>query len=685
MKKILIVTKNWLGDILFEVPSIHLIRQKYPDAEIVCLAPPRCREILDRNPDINRVLEFDERETHKTLRSKLKFILQLRREKFDKAFLFHRSRTRAFLLFLGGVKKRTGFKTKSGWFLTKAVPEPSHSLHHVDYFLELLVADGFSKPDNPAYRFHFSIEDSNRALRILQQHGVNQPYICFHLGANWEHKRWPLEHFAELSDLLASKTKASIVVTGSRGDNKLARKMISKVKHSRPVDLTGRTSLGELAAVFSRASFVVSGDSGPMHIAAGTGTRVLAVFGPTNADLTGPRGTGESIVLSYVPEGYTTPWYGKNLPPEGWLSFITPERVMSALNEKGWLQAFPGAHPTFAGAGKPGAEKKGNILIVTLSNIGDVILTTPVITATARQYPGAAVTVVCGPKAASLLSGSRWIDKLIVYDKHASLKEKWNFLKQLRSEKYDCVVDLRNSAIPFLVRAKKRSPVFRNFRSRQMGERHLEVLTQMKLDKDNPPAFDLYHPEDERQLLNKLKYKGVRREKDWILIAPVAASSQKTWNLEGFREVIQKLLKTHENEIILTGDAGSAEICKGLSAIDRQRVFSVAGETSLRELSALVSRSAMVLSNDSAVMHLGYELNRPVVSLFGPTDHEKYGRSGPHWIIVRDEDRKLSCQDAGCTGTQHKNCFQTIPAEKVFQGCHEIMTGPRPEYEKRYG
>ncbi len=684
MKKILVVTKNWLGDILFEVPSIHLIREKFPEAEIVCMAPPRCREILERNPDISRVLEFDERGAQKSFWARIQFIRKLRREKFDKAFLFHRSRTRAFLLFLGGVKKRTGFKTKSGFFLTTAVPEPSHDLHHVDYFMELLKADGFQCPAAPSYKFYFSKEDGQRASRILQQHGVSAPYICFHLGANWEHKRWPLEHFAALADLLSQKTKAAVVLTGSRGDGKLARKMLSYTQASHPVDITGRTSLGELAGVFSGASFVVSADSGPMHIASGVGARVMAIFGPTDPKLTGPRGTGDTIVLSHIPEGYTVPWYGKKLPVEGWLSFITPERVMTALEEKGWLRGFSGEHPAFTGPAEAGVDKKGNLLFVTLSNIGDVILTMPALTAAARHYPGASVTVVCGPKAASLLTGSRWVDRLLIYDKKASWKEKLQFLKELRKTRYDCVVDLRNSAMPFLVSAKKRSPVFRRFRSVSMRERHLEVLEKMRLQAETPSVFDFFNAEDERRLLHKLKYKGVRGDKDWIVIAPVAASSVKTWRLEGFREVIRRLLDEQNKDIILVGDSGAVDACRSLIGEDRHRVFSLAGETPLRELAVLVSRSALVLANDSAVMHLAHEMDRAVVSLFGPTNHEKYGRSGPHWRIVREGVKCSPCEAAQCR-FERQSCFEDLRSEKVFQACMEVMNTFNGGFEKRYG
>lgn len=681
--KILIVTKNWLGDILFEEPAIRMVRERWPDAELVCLCPPRCREILEKNPNVTRVIEFDERGAQRSIGAKFKFVLELRKNKFDKVYLFHRSKTRAFLFWLGGVRERIGYRVKSPLFLTKAVPVPEKELHHADYFINLLEQDGFSKTQSAAYQFYFSSEDRSKALRILQQNEITEPFVCFHLGANWEPKRWPPEHFARLATLISSRSKMAIVLTGGRQDQALARQMISSALNSHPVDLTGRTSLGELAAIFSRASFVVSGDSGPMHIASGVGTRVAAVFGPTNPDLTGPRGTGEKIILTHVPEGYSSPWYGKpgEKIPQDWLAKITPEKLFSAIEEKGWLRKNE-KHADVPLFSRPKRdEKSGHVLVVTLSNIGDVVLTTPVITFLARQYPKSSVTVVCGPKAAALLEKSHWVDRLVVYDKHAPLMDKWKFLKKLREHKYECVVDLRNSAIPFLVSAKRRSPVFRKFPSSQMRERHLQVLRLMGFQPDGDPEFDFFHEEDVRKILSKLNYKSAASRRNWILVAPVAASSSKTWNEAGFKQVIEKLLASRENDILLVGDSSARQVCQNLASIDRKRVFDLAGETGLRELGVLVHLSAMLLTNDSAVMHMAYEMNRPVVALFGPTNHEKYGRTGPFWNIVRRDTECSPCEKKKCR-YDHKALFQELEPEKVYQACLEVLGGtftPKPE------
>ncbi|MCM8776154.1 MAG: lipopolysaccharide heptosyltransferase II, partial [Candidatus Omnitrophica bacterium] len=502
--KILIVTKNWLGDVLFEFPAIEMIRQQYPEAEIVCLAPERCREILEANPAIHRVIVFDERREHRSLLSRIRFVRQLRKEIWDQAYLFHRSRTRAFLLLLAGVKERIGYGTKRSWFLTKSFPEPQTPIHHVDYFLELLRRAGIPCRENIPYHFYYSDDDRQRALRLLEKHGL-EDFVCFHLSANWGPKRWPPVHFAKLADLIYLRFGLKIVLTGTAQDLFLAEEMMRNVRRARVISLVGETKLGELGAIFKRAIFLVSGDSGPMHMAHGVGTPVVALFGPTHPDLTGPRGTADKIILSYIPEGYTSPWYEKKLPPDGWLSHIQPEEVMQAIEKKDWirLRGIPPEKEIREPAAQPPLKFKlnrpvNNILLVTLSNIGDVILTTPVMMTLALQFPDARLTVVAGPRSRALLEKSRHIDRLVVYDKQAALRGKWNFLKELRRESYDWVIDLRNTAIPYLVRAKKRSPLFRRFHYRSKRERNLEVLKMMGLElKTDLPPFDFFHVSDE--------------------------------------------------------------------------------------------------------------------------------------------------------------------------------------------
>lgn len=678
--KILIVTKNWLGDILFETPAIETIALAYPQAEIVCIAPERCRSILEAHPAVHRFIPFDEKKEHRSFFSKIKFVLELRREKWDRAYLFHRSRTRAFLLMSAGVKARIGY-APSGHrrFLTHPVAEPEGRLHHRDYFLTLVERSGLKRPVDPACRFYFSPEDEKKSEELLAAHSLKQ-FVCFHLGANWEPKRWPAGHFARLAHMISEKWNLPVVLTGGPGDIALGNEVEKKAGPAKIISLIGQTSLTELGALFSKALFVVSGDSGPLHIASGSGARVVALFGPTDPELTGPCGPGDKIVLTFVPEGYQTPWYG-DIPAGGWLSHLQPEQVMAAIGKKNWVQraslspkGFIGDHQ-LTDFRKPHKGAASNILFITLSNIGDVILTTPVLAALAAHFKGARITAVTSERARELLSSSRQVDRVVVYDKKTDWHGKRRFLKELRKADYDCVVDLRNTLIPFLVRSRQRSPVIRNFKAVSKRARHLEVLQKMKIPVSAESKFDFFSESEEVSALSKLKAAGISTDKQWIVVCPVAASSTKSWSGKGFREVIRELALDPAREVLLVGEKSQrSAICPPADELPA-RVHNLAGEFTLRELAAVVARASLVLSNDSAVMHLAHELDRPTAAIFGPTSHEKYGRTGPHFKILRTGVFCSPCEKAQCR-FDRQACLEDLESKTVLEACKELLKAP---------
>lgn len=675
--KILVFMKNWIGDTLFQIPALEAIKARYPRSHIACIAPPRCHEILRNHPAVSRVISFDEKNERRSFFKRIGFVFQLRKEHWDRGFLFHGSRTRAFLFWAAGVKERIGYARDRRFFLTQAFPEPASDLHQVDYFLELLVQSGIPRPSHAVYHFYPSKHDQNRAETLLENYDLTA-YACFHIGANWEPKRWPAGHFSRLADLIFQKWRLPVVITGSSKEEKLADQVLKGAKVARIIPLTGKTSLSELGALFEKASFVVSGDSGPMHMASAVGAPVVALFGPTDPALTGPRGSGKKIVLSYVPPGYRRPWYGSEWPKDGWLSNIQPEDVIRAVEKENWIAV---THYRAKGLGMNGIQNSSSasadtpqkILIVTLNNIGDAVLSTPVITTLAQKFPEAERTVVVGPRAAELLQGSRYIDRLVVYNKKGNLWEQWKFLQALRRNSYDWVVDLRNTAIPYLVDTKKRSPLFRRFHKISMRQRHLEVLEKMGVSLEPfPPPFDFFQESDEAGLLDQLKARGIFEDRDWIVIAPGSRSPLKTWRVEGFREVLHWILTATQEKILLVGDEAERPIAASLAQTPSSRIYNFAGETNLKELAVLVSRASLVLSNDSAVMHLAYELDRPTVAVFGPTHPKKYGRVGAHFRIVREEVSCSPCEQAACR-FDRQACFEDLHPEKVIAACRELL------------
>lgn len=318
------------------------------------------------------------------------------------------------------------------------------------------------------------------------------------------------------------------------------------------------------------------------------------------------------------------------------------------------------------------AKNPESILVVTLSNIGDVVMTTPVIMELARKFPEARITIVVGPKAKPVLEKSARLHRIVVYDKRADLLGKWRFLKELRKDRYDWVVDLRNTAIPFLVPCKKRSPLFRKFTKTNMRERHLEILTMMGLEVRQPPTFQFFDEKDGASCLAKLRDRGLLDPRGWILVAPGAASERKRWHADLFREIVRELSIRTGEKILLIGSKDERPVAEGVSKRIPVSCQVLCGDLSLSETSFLISSSSLVIANDSAIMHLGFELGTPTVGIFGPTDHEKYGHQGGHFRIAREDASKCGC-DSERLPYAERSCFHGLMPPKVLALCSELL------------
>ena len=313
-----------------------------------------------------------------------------------------------------------------------------------------------------------------------------------------------------------------------------------------------------------------------------------------------------------------------------------------------------------------------NILVVTLSNFGDVILTTPVIMALARKYPEARMTVVVGPRARSVLQRSPDIHKVVIYDKKASLWKKMKFIAELRKAKYNCVVDLRNTVIPFLVSSKKRTPLFRKFTKVNMRDRHLEMLATVEPEISEPSPFQFFNKADEVFAMRALDVAGVQEKGGWILVAAGAASERKRWPVRYFKEVIRTLHEKTGKKILLVGTLDERPVADSIFAELPGIGAVLCGDLLLPETAALIANASLVVANDSAIMHLGFELGTPTVGIFGPTDHEKYGHAGPKFHVARGEALACSCGSEKLPRAE-RSCFHGLKPEKVTALCMELL------------
>jgi len=297
-KSILIVEVNWVGDVLFSTPAIRALRKKFQKSHIACMIVPSCKDVIEGNPNIDELIIYDEKGEHKGLLGKVRFITDLRKKNFDLAILFHRSFTRRLLTYMGGARERVGYSIKKGKFLlTAPVKLPARPIHKVDHFLRIVEALGCEMTEKTCELFIGS-EDVRYVDEELSKLGItgDDTIVVLNPGGNWPPKRWPPENFARLADALIKDYGVKVIISGADKDLREAFYIKEKMSEQ-PVIFCGKTSLKQLAALMKKADFVISGDTGPMHIAVAMKSNVIALFGPTSPSLTGPSGKGNYKVL----------------------------------------------------------------------------------------------------------------------------------------------------------------------------------------------------------------------------------------------------------------------------------------------------------------------------------------------------------------------------------------------------
>jgi lipopolysaccharide heptosyltransferase II len=332
VNNILVVNVNWLGDVIFSTPIFKALKEAYPQARVSCLAVPRVKEVLEHCPFIDEVIVYDEKGRHWYPWEKLRLIGSLRQKKFDAAFLLHRSLTRALLTFLVGIPVRVGYRSaKPSVFLTRQISVEENA-HRMDEYAKIVEELGVAV--DKVYGLEVSAQELKDMEEKLLKHGIGPGdyLVVVNAGGNWDLKRWPHERFGQLIARLVKDFRVKVVIPGSDKDRALAQS-IARLSGVDPLVLAGSTGLKELMALFKRANCVISNDTGPLHLAASVGTDVIALFGPTRPEITGPRGRGRAMVLHKEIGCNKAPCYHLSCSHNECLHAITVDDVCQALQK----------------------------------------------------------------------------------------------------------------------------------------------------------------------------------------------------------------------------------------------------------------------------------------------------------------------------------------------------------------
>lgn len=312
-RKILVRAVNWIGDAVMTLPALEAVKRLHPDASITVLARPWAAEVYRNHPAVGDILIYENTGRHEGILGKLRLARELRAKHFDTALLFQNAFDAALIAFLAGIPERVGYNRDARrMLLTRAIAlREGHKLkdgtrlrHHVDYYLDLI--EGWTGIDprighETAMRMHPTDAERAWADSYIINNGLGgAPLLIKIIGINpgatfGSSKRWFPERFAEAADSLAERLGAGVIIFGGPAEVSIAGEIAGRMKN-KPVVAAGNTSLRELAALIERCDLFITNDSGPMHIAAALDRPVVALFGSTSPEATGPYCRNHRIV-----------------------------------------------------------------------------------------------------------------------------------------------------------------------------------------------------------------------------------------------------------------------------------------------------------------------------------------------------------------------------------------------------
>ena len=281
-KKILIFQTAFLGDVILTLPLLQVLKRNFPNSEIDFVTTPRASEIIKTHPAVNRVILFDKKNEQKGWKGVFKLANKLRKENYEIVFSPHRSFRTSILLFISNIPKRISFDKSSFSFLYTDLVFYDNSKHEVERNLSLLEKIGITISNKEIPKIGILKTHKEKIDKIILENSIGKKIICIAPGSIWNTKRWTPENFAKTIELISQNfNNYTFILIGANEDETLCEQIISQSNNSSAINLAGKLSLIESAELISRAEFLISNDSAPLHIGVAVETKVVAIFGPT--------------------------------------------------------------------------------------------------------------------------------------------------------------------------------------------------------------------------------------------------------------------------------------------------------------------------------------------------------------------------------------------------------------------
>ncbi len=323
-QRFLLVRLGSLGDIVHALPAAAALRDTFPEARIDWVVDPKWTRVLEGNSDLNNVISLE----RKSAAGIVAAVKQLRAAHYTHAIDFQGLYKSALLAFASGAPRRIGFQSSyaregpaSIFYTDRLNPQGAHK---IDHNLTLAERAG-AQIANPRFSLAIRPEDDAYVSRELAARNLHE-YFVLNPGGGWRSKCWPPERYGGLHRRLVERHRLRGIITFGPGEENLAQEIIRAAGDPSPIALP--LELGPLMALLRRARFVVSADTGPLHLASALNAPVIGLYGPTDPSRNGPY-SREDVAVRNPRISETTYRRGASYSPA--MLSITVQQVVDAV------------------------------------------------------------------------------------------------------------------------------------------------------------------------------------------------------------------------------------------------------------------------------------------------------------------------------------------------------------------
>ena len=334
------------------------------------------------------------------------------------------------------------------------------------------------------------------------------------------------------------------------------------------------------------------------------------------------------------------------------------------------------------------------ILVIKVGALGDVILAGPSLGMIRKKFPAAHISLLVDTRHAPVVSHCPYLNEIIPLDRAKARSWIWliRLAKRLRREGIDLSIDFQNTKrthfLAFLAGIPKRygyrrgplgwllnhpdlnfytveSPIKHQFRIlTHLGINQLDEKLELWLDAPSETAMEVWLKENQAAPDKKIVGLALGSSSRW---------STKRWPVESFRSLAQKLTQDLGCQILLIGSPGEEALSREFS-VDGMKVMNGVGKTSLEELIALVKQLSVLVTGDTAPLHIASALGVPTVALFGPTDPRRHVAGGNGGIVLTKRLPCQPCYKGVCKYSEHLACLKRITVEEVFEAVRKHLS-----------